>query len=108
MMKSQENITRMPAIFIGHGNPMNAITDNPYRDAWLSLGKRLPKPNAILCISAHWQTRGTQVCASDQPKTIHDFGGFPAELFAQQYPAPGAPKHAKLVRDLLPGRTAAR
>jgi len=92
----------MPAIFIGHGNPMNAITDNPYREAWLKLGKTLPKPKAILCISAHWQTRGTRVCAVDKPQTIHDFGGFPAELFAQQYPAPGAPEYAKLVCDLLP------
>jgi 4,5-DOPA dioxygenase extradiol len=100
-MKNQDNSTRMPALFIGHGNPMNAITDNPYREAWLALGKNLPKPKAILCISAHWQTRGTHVCAIEHPQTIHDFGGFPAELFAQQYPAPGAPQYAKLVCDLL-------
>jgi 4,5-DOPA dioxygenase extradiol len=93
---------RMPAIFIGHGNPMNAITDNPYKDAWVALGKTLPRPNAILCISAHWQTRGTQVCVAKQPKTIHDFGGFPAELFAQQYPAPGAPAYAETTQALLP------
>ncbi|NOT66216.1 MAG: 4,5-DOPA dioxygenase extradiol [Methylotenera sp.] len=95
----------MPALFIGHGNPMNAITDNPYRDAWLALGKILPRPRAILCISAHWQTRNTQVCVAEKPETIHDFGGFPAALFAQQYPAPGAPEYAKMVCDLLPAGT---
>ena len=94
----------MPVMFIGHGNPMNAITDNPYREAWLSLGKTLPKPKAILCISAHWQTDGTKVCAVKNPKTIHDFGGFPTELFAQQYHAPGSPEYAKLVCDMQTGR----
>lgn len=93
---------RLPAIFIGHGSPMNAITDNPYKDTWLTLGKTLPRPEAILCVSAHWQTRGTQVCVAKKPKTIHDFGGFPAELFAQQYPAPGAPDYAEITKTLLP------
>ena len=96
------NSSRMPALFIGHGNPMNAITDNSYRNAWLALGKNLPKPKAILCISAHWQTHGTQICAAEKPQTIHDFGGFPAELFAQQYTAPGAPDYAKMVCNILP------
>ena len=104
-MKKQENTTLMPAMFIGHGNPMNAITDNPYREAWLKLGKTLPRPRAILCISAHWQTRGTQVCVANPPKTIHDFGDFPAALFDQQYPAPGAPEFADLVCDLFTAGT---
>ncbi len=100
-MSNSNKTERMPALFIGHGNPMNAITDNPYRDAWLALGKNLPKPKAILCVSAHWQTHGTQVCIANPPKTIHDFAGFPAELFAQQYAAPGAPEFANQLCDLF-------
>ena len=99
------NVVLLPALFIGHGNPMNAITDNVYREAWLQLGKSLPTPNAIMCISAHWQTNGTQVCVAKYPKTIHDFSGFPAELFAQQYAAPGAREYAHMVCDLLTAGT---
>ena len=95
-------IVRMPALFIGHGNPMLAITSNPYREAWQALGASLPQPKAILCISAHWQTVGTQVCVSKHPKTLHDFGGFPTELFEQQYAAPGAPEFAMLTQSLFP------
>ena len=93
---------RMPAFFIGHGNPMLAITSNPYRDAWTLLGARLPLPKAVLCISAHWQTEGTQVSLAKHPVTLHDFGGFPAELFAQRYTAPGSPEFAQATQNLFP------
>jgi 4,5-DOPA dioxygenase extradiol len=79
----------MPVLFIGHGNPMNAIEDNEFSLGWANAGKSIVKPNAILCISAHWETPGTYVTAMDKPSTIHDFGGFPQQLFDVQYPAPG-------------------
>ena len=92
---------RMPVLFLGHGSPMNAIEDNEYRRSWQALGaefgKRLPQPQLILCISAHWLTQGWWLTGMEKPKTIHDFGGFPQELFDQQYPAPGAPA---VVREL--------
>jgi 4,5-DOPA dioxygenase extradiol len=93
---------RMPALFVGHGNPMNAIEDNAYSRAWGQIGASLPRPQAILCVSAHWMTRGGSLAhVGAKPKTIHDFGGFPRELFAQQYPAPGAPEVAQATIDLV-------
>lgn len=101
---------RMPVLFLGHGSPMNAIQDNEYRRSWQSLGaefgKTRPQPQLILCISAHWLTRGWWLTAMDRPKTIHDFGGFPQELFDQQCPAPGAPKVAQATRRGVPSTQA--
>ena len=91
-----ERTERMPLLFVGHGNPMLAITDNIFRRAWEDLGKNLPHPKAILCISAHWLTQGSFVTMADPPRTIHDFGGFPQELYNQQYPAPGAVDYARM------------
>jgi 4,5-DOPA dioxygenase extradiol len=92
---------RMPAVFFGHGNPMNAIQRNAYTEAWRSIGQALPRPRAILSVSAHWYLPGTWVTAMDAPRTIHDFGGFPRELYQVAYPAPGDPALASRVQSLL-------
>jgi 4,5-DOPA dioxygenase extradiol len=92
---------RMPAVFLGHGSPMNALELNTYTAAWHKLGETLPRPKAILAVSAHWFIRGTAVTAMQSPKTIHDFGGFPQALFDMQYPASGDPVLASRVQTLL-------
>lgn len=86
-----KNSERMPVLFVGHGSPMNAIEDNEFSKGWIELGKTLPRPQAILCISAHWETKGTYITAMEKPKTIHDFGGFPDALYQIHYSAPGNP-----------------
>ena len=92
---------RMPAIFFGHGNPMNALQTNVWTQAWADIGARIPRPKAILSISAHWYVPKTAVTAMHSPRTIHDFGGFPRELFQQEYPAPGHPQLARRIQTLL-------
>jgi 4,5-DOPA dioxygenase extradiol len=104
LLQSLKPSARMPVLFVGHGSPMNAIEDNAWHRTWQATGADILKrgaPQLILCISAHWLTQGWQITAMAEPKTIHDFGGFPQELFAQQYPAPGAPAvAAQLAKDL--------
>ena len=103
--KSSDSTRRMPVLFLGHGNPMNAVETNGFTDGWRESAADIPLPEAILCISAHWETNGTHVTAMAKPKTIHDFGGFPEELYQVQYPASGNPGLAKIIQRMESGTT---
>ena len=99
--KPLNSTAKMPVLFLGHGSPMNAIEENEFVEGWRNIGKTIPRPAAVLCISAHWESRGTFATGMEKPKTIHDFGGFPDELYEVQYPAPGNPDLAREISNLV-------